>query len=303
MNHIARALPPLSRLRPFEAAARHESFTLAAAELGLTQTAVSKQIAALERDLGVALFERRNRAVFLTDEGKRFGRIVSTALADIATEAAQLRGASLPGGLVLHCQLCEAFYWLMPRLSRFHERHPGTEVRVVSALAPLTDAQEHFDVAIQTTGRPSGAARLAFTASDEVFPVCAPGLVEEARRPIPLDDLSRFPLLSHRVVPQDWMDWPQWFDALGRRMPRDARPTHFDSFPLVLQAAVAGQGIALGWRRTVDGLLAEGKLTRVCNETVQRPTEISVFRGLRRGNHAEAQALLNWLKLELGGSD
>nr|WP_274427231.1 LysR family transcriptional regulator [Chelativorans sp. YIM 93263] len=82
---------------------------MAAAELGLTQTAVSKQVAALERDLGTALFDRRNRAVFLTEEGRRFGRIVSAALADIATEAAHLRGADLPGGLVLHCQLCEAF--------------------------------------------------------------------------------------------------------------------------------------------------------------------------------------------------
>lgn len=300
MKHITRALPPLSRLRPFEAAARHESFTLAASELGLTQTAVTKQIAALERDLGVTLFERRNRAVFLTDEGKRFGRIVCAALADIAAEVALLRGAVLPGGLVLHCQLCEAFYWLMPRLSRFHERHPGIEVRVVSALAPLTEAREHFDVAIQTTGRPSGAARLAFTASDEIFPVCAPGLVEGARAPIPPDELSRFPLLSHRVVPQDWMDWPEWFDVIGWRLPQDARLTHFDSFPLVLQAAVAGQGIALGWRRTVSGLLAEGKLTCVCDETVQRPSEISVFHGPRRGNHAETKALLNWLKQELG---
>jgi len=302
MDHITQALPPLSRLRPFEAAARHESFTLAASELGLTQTAVTKQVAALERDLGIALFERRNRAVFLTDEGRRFGRIVSTALGDIAAEAAQLRGASLPGGLVLHCQLCEAFYWLMPRLSRFHERHPDIEVRVVSSLAPLTEAREHFDVAIQTTGRPSGAARLAFTASDEIFPVCAPGLVEGTRRPIPPDGLSRFPLLSHRVVPQDWIDWSEWFDAIGRRMPHGVRLVHFDSFPLVLQAAVAGQGIALGWRRTVDGLLAEGKLIRLCDETVQRPTEISVFRGPRRGSHGEAEALLKWLKLELEGS-
>ncbi|MFC6487527.1 LysR substrate-binding domain-containing protein [Nitratireductor sp. GCM10026969] len=303
MDHITRALPPLSRLRPFEAAARHESFTLAASELGLTQTAVTKQIAALERDLGVALFERRNRAVFLTDEGSRFGRIVSTALADIATEAAQLRGVALPGGLVLHCQLCEAFYWLMPRLSRFHERHPDIEVRVVSALAPLTEAREHFDVAIQTTGRPSGSARLAFTASDQVFPVCAPGLVEGVRQPIPLDSLSRFPLLSHRVVPQDWIDWPEWFNALGRRMPQEVRLVHFDSFPLVLQAAVAGQGIALGWRRTVDGMLAEGNLIRACDETIHRPTEISVFRGARRGNHAETQALLRWLELEFERSD
>jgi DNA-binding transcriptional LysR family regulator len=303
MDRLHRALPPLSRLRPFEAAARLESFTLAAEELGLTQTAVSKQIAQLERDLGTRLFARRNRAVFLTEAGRRFGAVVGAALSEIATEAAALRGATLPGGLVLHCQLCEAFYWLMPRLSRFHERHPDIELRVVSALAPLTQAAEPFDVALQTSGRAAGSAPLAFTASDEVFPVCAPGLLGDAAGPrtppLPPERLADYPLLSHRVVPQDWMDWPDWFAAIGVAMPRARRLIPFDSFPLVLQAAVAGQGIALGWRRTVEGMLAEGKLVRPCAESVARPAEIAVFRGTRRGQHGETQRLLAWLREEL----
>ena len=286
-------LPPLSRLPAFEAAARHENFSRAAEELGLTQTAVTKQVAALEAELGVRLFERRNRAAFLTEAGRAYARVVSAALAEIAAETARLRGARAPGGLVLHCQLCEAFYWLMPRLARFHERRPGVEVRVVSALGPLTEAPEPFDVAIQTTGRASGAARLAFTAADEVFPVASPAL---ARTP---EALARLPLLSHRVLPQDWMDWPDWCAALGRPAPRPGRIRSYDSFPLVLQAAVAGQGIALGWRRTVEGLITEGKLARIGEASVRRPAEISVFRGARRGGHAQTDALLAWLREEL----
>ena len=85
---------------------------------------------------------------------------------------------------------------------------------------------------------------------------------------------------------------------LAGRVLDGARPG-FDSFPLVLQAAVAGQGIALGWRNTVSGLIADGKLLRLCDEAVFRPTEISVFRGARRGNHAETDALLSWLREEL----
>ncbi|WP_018698898.1 LysR family transcriptional regulator [Amorphus coralli] len=295
----SRSLPPLSRLPAFEAAARHESFTAAADELGLTQTAITKQIAALEADLGVALFERRNRSVFLTDAGRAFGRVVGTALADISAETARLRGEPAAGGLILHCQLCEAFYWLMPRLSRFHEQHPGIEVRVVSALAPLTAAADPFDVALQTTGRPSGSARLAFTAPDEIFPVAAPGMVPAEALPLPVEALVRYPLLSHQVLPQDWMDWPDWFAAVGCGGPGRGRVKGFDSFPLVLQAAIAGHGIALGWRKTVDGLIADGKLERVCAEAVFRPTEISVFRGSRRGHHAETDALLAWLQTEL----
>ncbi|QDY69298.1 LysR substrate-binding domain-containing protein [Qingshengfaniella alkalisoli] len=294
-----RPLPPLSRLPAFEAAARHESFTAAAEELGLTQTAVTKQIAALEADLGMRLFERRNRAVFLTEAGRAFGRVVGTALADISAETTRLRGGRAAGGLVLHCQLCEAFYWLMPRLARFHELHPGLEVRVISALAPLTAALEPFDVAIQTTGRPSGSARLAFTASDEIFPVAAPGLVPPETLPLSIRELARQPLLSHQVLPQDWMDWSDWFAAVGHASLRAAKMTYFDSFPLVLQAAAAGQGIALGWRNTVSGLIADGKLERVCDEAVFRPTEVSVFRGARNGNHTETDALLSWLHDEL----
>ncbi|MAY62784.1 MAG: LysR family transcriptional regulator [Rhizobiales bacterium] len=298
MENPLGALPPLSRLRAFEAAARLESFTAAAAELGLTQTAVSKQIGLLEADLGAALFERRNRAVFLTGEGRRFGETVSAALSDIAAEAALLRGGQTADGVVLRCQLCEAIYWLMPRLSRFHQRHPEIELRVATALEPLTQADDPFDVAIQTTGRPAGAARLLFTASDTVFPVCAPDYLPDGAAPLAPEDLAVHDLLTHDVVPQSWMDWPDWFASLSVS-PRRYRRIGFDSFPLVLQAAVAGRGIALGWRRTVEGLIADGKLVRASKAAVERPTEISIYRGARRGNHTEVAALTGWLREEL----
>ncbi|WP_227270436.1 LysR substrate-binding domain-containing protein [Roseobacter weihaiensis] len=299
MNRSSRHLPPLSRLKPFEAAARHESFSLAAVELGMTQTAVSKQIGLLEQELETALFERRNRAVFLTDAGRRLGRVVGAALSDVAAEIAILKGCRRSGELVLHCQLCEAFYWLMPRLARFHERHPGIELRVVSALNPLTEASEAFDVAIQTSGRASGSARLAFTAADDVFPVCAPSLVARGSRPVRPGDLVSYPLLSHSVVPQDWMEWQDWFESVGASLPKRPRIITFDSYPLALQAAVSGQGIALGWRRTTEGMIGEGKLIRPCDEFVARPTEISVFRGTARDQHPNTDQLLSWLSDEL----
>lgn len=298
MDSTLTALPPLSRLRAFEAAARHESFTGAGEELGLTQTAISKQIAQLEADLGVSLFERRNRAVFLTASGRRFGDVVSAALSDIAAEAARLRGADAAGGIVLRCQLCEAIYWLMPRLADFHQKHPEIEVRVATALDPITHSETPFDLAIQTAARPAGSARLLFTASDAIFPVCAPELVGQDRLPIPALELSSLPLLSHQVVPQHWMDWPDWFAAAGIEAGR-YRTVDFDSFPLVLQAAVAGRGVALGWRRTVEGLLKEGKLVRPCTEEIERPAELSVYRGSRRGKREDVQALAAWLREQL----
>lgn len=292
-------LPPLSRLRPFEAAARLESFSQAAAELGMTQTAVSKQIAALEGDIGMRLFERRNRAVFLTDAGRQLGRVVSGALSDISGEFAALKGQRRAAELVLHCQLCEAFYWLMPRLKSFQERHPGVELRVVTSLNPLTEASEDFDVAIQTSGRASGSARLAFTAADDIFPVCAPSLISGRQALLPVAELGAFPLLSHSVSPQDWTDWRGWFAAMDVPMPPRQHFVEFDSYPLALQAAVAGQGIALGWRRTTEGMIAEGKLIRPCAEALARPTELSVFRGAVSTSHPHVGALITWLEEEL----
>ncbi|MDA4845759.1 LysR substrate-binding domain-containing protein [Hoeflea sp. E7-10] len=299
MQNKPQSLPPLSRLRPFEAAARRESFSRAADELGMTQTAVSKQVARLEQELGTRLFERRNRAVFLTDEGRRFGRVVSAALSDIAEEVASLRGARRASELVLHCQLCEAFYWLMPRLNGFHELHPGVELRVLSSLRPITEATEHFDVAMQTSGRPFGSARLALTASDDIFPVCAPGLVSLKDRPLRPEDLVRYPLLSHNAVPQDWMEWPDWFEAVAAKATKPGRVMHFDSYPLALQAAVSGQGIALGWKRTTQDMIEDGKLIRPCREYVSRPAEISVFRGPARETHRDTEKLVAWLSDQL----
>lgn len=292
-------LPPLTRFKPFEAAARHESFSLAASELGMTQTAVSKQIAQLEAELDIALFERRNRAVFLTDEGRRLGRVVSAALGDIAVEVATLCGQRRVDELVLHCQLCEAFYWLMPRLAGFHQMYPDIELRVVTSLKPVTQAEEQFDVAMQSTDRPSGTVRPAFTASDDIFPVCAPDFVPDRSHPLAPGDMLTYPLLSHQVVPQDWMEWAEWFDTIGCPIETRPRLIHFDSYPLALQAAVAGQGIALGWRRTTENLLKEGKLVRPCCESVHRPADLSVFRGTSRARHKDTDKLIAWLASEL----
>lgn len=261
----------------------------------MTQTAISKQVALLEAALGTRLFERRNRAVFLTEPGRRLARVVGDALAAITDEMTALRGDIGPREVVLHCQLCEAFYWLMPRLPDFHARHPEVELRIVSALSPLTETETPFDVAIQTTGRAAGNARLAFTAADAVFPVCAPDLVAEGAGSVAPAELTRWPLLEHRVTPQDWIDWPGWFDAIGAPRLRTGPKVAFDSYPLALQAAVAGQGVALGWQRTTQAMIDEGKLIRPCVEMLARPDEISVFRGRARHGHPGVTKLLTWL--------
>lgn len=300
MDRLGKYLPPLATLKPFEAAARLESFTRAADELHLTQAAISRQIRRLEEELGVVLFERRNRRVVLTREGREFGRTVSQALESLAVGAQALRGDDNDNRVVLFCQLCEAFYWLMPRLDDFNRRHPELEIKLATSTRPITEFDEPFDVALQTSGRPSGSHWLALTAEDEIFPVCSPDYPAGTTRPLScLGDLPDHQLLHHRVEPSDWLEWGGWLRAIGRSDIVPGEGIVFDSYPLLLQAAITGHGIALGWRRTTQRLIQRGELIRPVPEALPQRDAIAVY--TRRGapRRVAAKALLDWLEEQL----
>lgn len=299
MNSLGQSLPPLASLLPFEAAARLGSFSRAADELHITQAAVSRQIRALETDLGVTLFERRNRAVFLTAQGQQFSLVVSAALNQIGSLADGLRGALRTQQVVLLSQLCEAFYWLMPRLSRFHQRHPGIELQVLTTTHPLTEFGGHFDVALQSTGRASGLSQLLFTASDEVFPVCSPDYLHTPKPALKVTDLTQHTLLHHRATPPHLMEWDSWLREFGVLMEARHKNRYFDSYPMMLQAAVEGHGIAVGWARTAGKLIESGELIRPCAESVLLPQAISVFKSPAMTDRAPTTALIEWLRFEL----
>ncbi|CRM41205.1 MULTISPECIES: LysR substrate-binding domain-containing protein [Pseudomonas] len=298
MNLLGKTLPPLASLLPFEAAARLESFSRAADELHITQAAVSRQIRGLEDNLGVKLFYRRNRAVFLTREGRELGRVVSLALQSISEGAASLRASPQRNRVVLLCQLCEAFYWLMPRLATFHQQYPQIEIQVVTCTRPITQFNDPFDVALQSTRRASGAHALMFTACDEVFPVCSPAYLCP-EQPLALPELATCTFLHHSSEPPHLMEWDEWLKAFGQSLARDARGVTFDSYPLMLQAAVEGHGMAMGWRRTASRLIESGALIRPCAESVFLPEAISVYRQQGAGNRDEVVALLAWLEAQL----
>ncbi len=299
MNRLGKNLPPLASLLPFEAAARHESFTRAAEELHLTHTAVSRQIRALEEDLGVRLFERRNRAVFLTDAGRDLARAVSAGLESIAARAGDLRGARRSGEVVLFVELYLAIYWLMPRLSDFHERHPRTELRVSAATRPLAQTGDHFDVAIQCSGRAGGDHPCAFSASEEIFPVCSRGYLAGRDTPLALGELAEHRILHYKGEPGDWLEWDDWLERQGVALRVTGMGSVFDSYPVMMQAALEGHGVALGWRRALEGMLQSGALVRPCRETVVLPKGVSVYQRREARARPEVDALLSWLKAEL----
>ena len=298
MNTLGKTLPPLASLLPFEAAARLGSFSKAGDELHITQAAISRQIRGLEDNLGVKLFYRRNRAVFLTQEGHDLAQVVSDALHSIRDSAARLRASPHSNRVVLLCQLCEAFYWLMPRLSSFHQQYPQIEIQVVTSTRPLTEFTGPFDVALQSTRRASGAHPLMFTASDEVFPVCSPAYLATPK-PLSLADLQSCTFLHHSSEPPHLMEWESWLQVFGQALAEDARSVTFDSYPLMLQAAVEGHGVAMGWQRTAGRLIESGALVRPCAERVYLPEAISIYRHQEAGGRAEIAALLGWLEAQL----
>ncbi|MHC6226343.1 LysR substrate-binding domain-containing protein [Pseudomonas sp. X10] len=300
MNRLGKSLPPLASLLPFEATARLGSVSRAAQELHITQAAVSRQIRALELDLGVTLFERRNRGVHLTESGRSLAFTLSNALTELASEADRLRGVAGVNQVVLLCQMCEAFHWLMPRLSNFHQRHPQIELKVTTLTRPLAEFDGYFDIAMQSGNRDRGAHQLLFSASDEVFPVCAPSYrAKQAGGMLALDRLAQYTLLHHQTVPHYELEWDTWLAAHGLQLPQGGKTLTFDSYSLMLQAAVAGHGLAMGWRRTAEPLLSRGELVAPFAQSIVLDDAISVCMRHGQVKRRESQLLAAWLRDEL----
>ena len=253
-----RRLPPLNALRAFEAAGRHASLTRAAAELCLTHGAVSRQVQALEAWLGLALFERHNRRVALTEAGTAYLAEIGAALDRIALATERQTERGRPRLLRVNALATFTLRWLIPRLSGFQVAHPHVEVRLTTSNLPLAQVAEPFDVAIRAgpDARPGHVGRPFLT--ERRIPVCSPGLL--ARLPLrEPGDLVRHTLLHAATLPRVW---PQWLRAAGVPDLEPGAQVTLEHFYLALQAALDGLGVAMGPERLVADDVAAGRLTR-----------------------------------------
>ena len=229
-----RFLPSTAALTAFEAAARLGSATRAAAELSLTQGAVSRQIRALEDQVGVALMHREGRGLVLTPAGARYAAEVRGVLSQLGQATLALR--TNPDGGTLNLSILPAFgmHWLAPRLPAFGRAHPQVTVALSTRMAPFDFAQERFDAAIHFGREDWPGAHHMYLAAETVLAVCAPGLLDEG----PID---RQTLLHLETRPRGWA---RWFAAQGMEPPTEPGMT-FDQFSTMAQAAVHGLGVAL----------------------------------------------------------
>jgi LysR family transcriptional regulator, glycine cleavage system transcriptional activator len=257
----ARRLPPLHSLVFFEAAARHLSFTAAARELGTSQPAVSQRIGQLEDDLGAPLFKREHRGVSLTPEGLQLVTAVRESLSGIGEVAARIRARRERQVLTVATDFGFATYWLMPRLATLRELVPELDVRIVTSQNQFDIRGEAVDMAIAFgDGQWPGCSATPLM-PEIVVPVCSPGFLAEQRLGGRPADLVGQPLLHlESAEPQRWMQWDGWFAGHGVRKRSAGHDLTLNNYPLVIQAAMAGQGVALGWAPLVDELVRGGQL-------------------------------------------
>ncbi len=258
---MRRKIPASNALLCFDAAARHRSLTRAAVELSLTQSAVSRQILALEEYLGVTLFKRTRHGMELTAVGADYAARVAQRLGALEQDTLDIRGAGLPGGDV-HLASVPTFaaQWLIPRLGDFARRHPGVTVHIETRTRPFLFADTALDAAIYA-GTPEQLQRWAGTHNqllleEEVVVVCQPRLLGK-RKSLKATTLAGMPLLQQSTRPDAWS---QWFAQAGVQALRALAGPRYEQFSMTAAAAAQGLGLALVPRLLVEPELARGDL-------------------------------------------
>jgi LysR family glycine cleavage system transcriptional activator len=254
-------LPPLNALRAFEATARHLSVKNAADELCVTPGAVSQMLKALELHLGIKLFRRVNRGIFLTDAGQGYLPPVRNAFKQIAEASRRVTVSADTGVLTVSVTPFFASAWLVPRLKDFQDAHPDIDLQVVTSNALVDFSRDGVDLAVRHgLGRYPGLCSERVVAV-EIVPVAAPTLVAKLGKPTSAAEMTRWP----HVHDADRKGWHLWFQAQGIDEIGPPRGPAFDDSGLLLKAVLAGQGAGLLPAAMVALELAEGRLVKLAD--------------------------------------
>lgn len=287
------SLPSLTGLLAFETAARHMSFTRAAQELNVTQTAISHQIRRLEEQLGKPLFIRRNRTLLLTQEAQDFLPLLRTAFADIRRATDAFRRKDSDGVLTVSTTASLATKWLVPRVAAFQEAHPGVEVRITTSASLVDFTRDDVDMAVRYGRGHWAGLHAEWLMAENIFPVCSPSLPtreKPLRRP---EDLAHHTLL-HTMVSRE--DWQLWLTAAG--LPQsiaDRRGLVFDQWFMAVQAAVEGLGVALGRSQLVEADIAAGRLIVPFDIVLPRDAGYYIVSPKETAGHAKIRRFREWL--------
>ena len=311
---MRRMIPSTQSLACFESAARHQSYTRAAQELALTQSAVSRQIIALEEQLGVPLFKRSRHGVVLTPAGHQYSQQVAQWLQGIERGTLDIMAHQGSGGAISIAAVPTfATRWLLPRLPQFLQQHPGVVVHIDVQTRPFVFAERQVDAAIYA-GTPEQARQWPGTQAtwlmDEIIvPVCSPRLLEpsvqrgrgRAYQQVAPEVLASLPLLQQSTRPDGWR---HWFDAAGVAAPHALDGPRYELFSMLAVAAAAGMGVALIPPMLIEDELARGELTIACEKPLTGSRAYYLMTPLTTGGtpqQAALQAFSEWLVGRVAG--
>ena len=288
-------LPSLNGLRAFEAAARRLSFTLAAAELNINQTAISHQIRRLEEELGIRLFVRQNRALALTPEAKEYLPGIRAAFNDLRLATDRLLRKDDGHVLTVSTLASLAAKWLLPRLSNFQEAHPGIDVRITTSTGLVDFRTGDVDAAIRYGRGHWAGLRADWLMADELFPVCSPALLTGDKPLRSPEDLANQTLLHSSGGYDD--DWRQWLTAAGLPSNISKQPgLSFDLIFMTVQAAIDGIGVAMGRTSYVEADIAKGRLVVPFEITLPADAGFYLVSPEAKADPPKLRAFRQWLK-------
>ncbi len=295
-------LPPANSLVVFEAAARHLNFTRAAHELNVTQAAVSRQVQILEDHLGTLLFQRQPRALRLTAPGQRLFKSVTMSLEHIANTVTDIRRVGAKADVTIATSVTFASYWLMAHIAKFRAINPDIELKVVAS-APVSDlAAAGIDLAVRYgSGRWPGVEALHLL-DNEIFPVCAPSYLEgRAALRQPRDLLDE--VLLHLVeYDRNWVTWEAWLRDFSVPWRPTRKGLEFDNYLVLIQAAIDGQGVALGGQRLAEDFISRGALVRPTGATLRSTRGFYLLVPLDPPLSKPARLFRDWIVAEAKGS-
>lgn len=288
MSEFARRLPPLSTLIVFEAAFRLHSFSRAADECALSQASISRQMRQLEDNLGLRLFERQRYNVSPTDAGKKLYAAVQQALGDLAATATELREhAQGQSSFTIYSDLSIGTSILAPLIGRFHKLFPEIKFNILSSYEPIEQTRSSFDIGFQVGRRAEDFFDVETIADDLVFPVCSPCFAKQFNSVVTPTELSALPLLHLEYDNKQSIDWAQFLAHYRIRKSIPDEQFVFSSYQVSLDVAENGEGVALGWARSVNARITDGKLIRFTDMSLHVPDGIAVY--LRK--HIDAHPL------------
>lgn len=291
----------LTGLRGFAAAARHLSFTQAALELHLTQSALSRQIQSLEAELGLPLFIRSTRRMSLTPAGEALFRATVAGLQGIDQTVARLRSTHGRKQIVVTTFASCASLWLIPRLSRFSAAHPEVDVNCIATDRAVDLDAENVDVALRCTQLPVSESEGCFLFPECVVPACAPALIAQGPEIRTPADLAAHTLLKNEEAVElmfPWLSWEAWFEQQHCSMPATRSALRFTNHDQVIQAAIAGQGIALARGGLAAELIADGRLATPFGGGAPSPFSYYVVTAQAARQRPEVSAFVAWIQAE-----